>query len=301
MHAAPPPAPTRGRDLSSYLPKPILDRTTYPLDESDLIYFYGVGQIPLDEKPAPEPFILEERGIEKRESIFALDRGGLRFYLSRISGPSMNVSKTGMLLLNKQESLHLRGTHCSILNELRKYGLLLPFEFGTVTMGVDDLYQKIDEHLYELRDALEETVATKWWTVEVSALDAKVALLVASDLGTPGGREQGRRGAGRSAVQGTRLDIKTLERVLGREKSVAEEVHRQLSEIAGRADVDLIIGLNSGSSEDWKPILRASYEVSVPEVYRFNAAVADLQVVHLKYQLMFSITGEREDYALLRS
>ena len=293
------PAPPETPDLSSYLPKPVSVRSVYPLDESDYIYFHAVAQIPLDEKPAAEPFILEERGIESKESVFALDRGGLRFYLSRVSGRSMNVSKNGMLLLNKQESLHLRGTHASILNDLRSHGLLLPFEFGNVAIGVDDLYTKIDENQYELRDALEETVATKWWSVEVCALDAKMAQLVATDI-TPGsGREPERRGSPKPLAGAVRLDIKTLERVLTRQKAIAEEIHRKLEEIAGRADVDMIVGFNSGSSEDWKPILRASYEVTVPEVYRFNRAITDLQYVHLKYQLMFTLTGDREEYQLI--
>lgn len=295
--SAPAPAKQPVR-LSVVLPRPSPTRKPYPLDEQDIIYFHGVAQIPVDEKPAADPFFMDERGIESKESVFAMDRGGLRFYLSRFSGRSMNVSKNGVLLLNKQESIHLRGTHFAILNHLRAYGVLLPFEFGLVAQGVEDLHGKIDEYMYEIRDALEELLATKWWEVTVNAYDAKMAPMVAPEPSQPVRRERDRRGdIERGVGSSSRIDIKTLERVLNKQKAIAEEIHRKLEGIAVRADVDMMVSLNSGSSEDWKPILRASYELSFPEIYRFSNALTDLQIHHLKYQLMFVLKGDREDYS----
>ena len=293
---APPDAPGKA-DVSAFLPKPILLRSVYPLEPEDILYLHAVAQIPLEEKAALEPFILEERGIESKEFMFALDRGGLRFYLSRLTGKTTNVSKTGMLLLNRKESIHLRGTHYSILNDLRVHGLLLPFEFGTVAMGSDDLSTKIDEHVYELRDALEEIVATKWWEVCVYGLDMKMMQFVAPDAPTSRRGERDLRGGDRSAPSGSRIDIKTLERILNKQKVLAEEIHHQLEGLAVRSDVDMMVNLSSGSSDDWKPILRASYEVGSPEIYRFSHAINDLQYHHLKYQLMIVLTGDREDFS----
>ena len=284
-------------DSSVYMPRQVQLRKAFPLEEQDILYLHGVAQIPVDEKPAAEPFVLEERGIESKESVFVIDRGGMRFYLSRISGRSMNVSKTGVLLLNKQESIHLRGTHFGILNDLRTYGILLPFEFGVVAQGVEDLYGKIDEHIYEIRDALEELLATKWWELTVYAYDSKMAPMVAPEAPQSTRRERDRRGAvDRTAGSASRIDIKTLERVLNKQKSIAEEIHKMLEVLAVRSDVDMMVGLNSGSSEDWKPILRASYELTFPEIYRFTHAITDLQYHHVKYQLMFVLKGDSEDY-----
>jgi hypothetical protein len=287
-------------DVSAYLPKSI-PRSRYPLEPEDVLYLHAVAQIPVDEKPALEPFILEEKGIESKELVFALDRGGLRFYLSRLTGKTTNVSKTGMLLLNRKESIQLRGTHSAILNDLRVYGLLLPFEFGTVAMGAENLYARIDEHVYDLRDALEEIVATKWWEVCVYGLDMKMIQIVAPDAPASLRGERDRRGTDRSAAGGSRIDIKTLERVLNRQKAIAEEIHHQLDSLAARSDVDMMVNLSSGSSDDWKPILRASYEVGSPDIYRFNHAINDLQYVYLKYQLMFVLTGDREDFSFQQS
>lgn len=284
-------------DFSAYLPKPILLRSAYPLEEGDVLYMHAVGQIPLEEKPASEPFILEEKGLESKEFVFAVDRGGLRFYLSRLTGKTTNVSKTGMLLLSRKESIQLRGTHFSILNDLRVHGLLLPFEFGTMALGRDDLHAKIDEHGYELRDALEELVATRWWEVCVYSLDMKMMSFVAPDAPASRRAERDRRGVDRAGASGSRIDIKTLERILNKQKTLAEEIHRQLEGLSVRSDVDMMVNLSSGSSDDWKPILRASYEVGSPEIYRFNHTITDLQYHHLKYQLMFVLTGDREDFS----
>jgi hypothetical protein len=212
----------------------------------------------------------------------------------------MNVNKAGMLLLNKQESLHLRGTHFGILNNLRGYGVLLPFEFGSVAVSLNDLYAKIDGHAYELRDALEEVMATKWWEVTVQALDVTMAPIVAPEGISTSGRERGRRaGSDRAKGIGSRIDIKTLERILNKQKAIAAEIHEQLEALAVRSDVDMMVSLSSGSSDDWKTILRASYEVSFPEIYRFNHALVDLQYHHIKYQLVFILRGDHEDYSFL--
>jgi len=298
--AQPSPKPEKSTDPSLAMPKHVDTGTTYPLDDDDIVYFHAVAQIPLGEKPSTTPFLLEDRGIEAKESVFGLDRGGLRFYLSRITGRSMNVNKAGMLLLNKQESLHLRGTHFGILNNLRGYGVLLPFEFGSVAVSLNDLYSKIDGHAYELRDALEEVMATKWWEVTVQALDAKMAPIVAPEGVSTSGRERGRRGGSdRAQGIGSRIDIKTLERILNKQKAIAVEIHEQLEALAVRSDVDMMVSLSSGSSDDWKTILRASYEVSFPEIYRFNHVLVDLQYHHIKFQLMFVLKGDHEDYTFL--
>jgi len=272
-------------------------RNSYELADDDMIYLHAVAQIPLEEKPAHVPFMLEEKGIENRNFAFALDRGGLRFYLSRIAGRSMNVSKTGVLLLNKQESIRIRGVHFGILNDLRAHGVLLPFTFGTVARGKEDLYSKIDDHIYEIRDALDEVLSTKWWDLNVYVLDYTMAQMLAPD-GVPARRERERRTMGsRPTPTVGRIDIKALERVLGKQKKIAESIHEQLKELAVRSDVDMIVDLNSGSSEDWKIILKASYEVPLTGIHRFNRLVTDLQYHHVQYEMMFVLNGDCAEYS----
>ncbi len=276
-------------------------RISYELSDEDAVYLHAVAQIPLEEKPAHVPFMLEEKGIENKEFAFALDRGGLRFYLSRIAGKSMNVSKTGVLLLNKQESIRVRGTHFGILNDLRAHGVLLPFAFGSVALGKEHLYTRIDDHIYEIRDALDEVLSTKWWDLNVYVLDFTMAQMLTPE-GVATRRERERRTMGsRPTPTVGRIDIKALERVLGKQKKIAESIHDHLKDLAVRSDVDMIVGLNSGSSDDWKPILRASYEVPLTGIHRFNRTVTDLQYHHVQYEIMFVLTGDCAEFSFRES
>ena len=115
------------------------------------------------------------------------------------------------------------------------------------------------------------------------------------------GRDRSRdRASYISTPQGKKFDIKVLERILQREKKLAESVHAELSTAAQRSDVETIVGLGSGSSEDWKVILKASYDVPVRDINKFNRIVTDLQYHHLQYDLMLALTGKRDSLTLRR-
>jgi hypothetical protein len=224
----------------------------------------------------------------------------MRFYLSKINPNEMSISKAMVLLLNKHESLELQGVHESILNDLRGHGLLLPLEFGTVARGKDQFFDIVDKNKDDLEEALDEIVKSTWWTVTASVLDGTIAGIVGTDVQTVGRDRSRDRASYTSAPQSKKFDIKVLERILQREKKIAEAVHAELSAVAGRSDVETIVGLGSGSSEDWKVILKASYEVAKRNVGKFNRAVTDLQYHHLQYDLMLSLTGDRDFLTLRR-
>ena len=98
-----------------------------------------------------------------------------------------------------------------------------------------------------------------------------------------------------------RLDIKMLERILQKEKKIAESVHQTLEAIADRSDIDMMVGLTSGSSDEWKLILKASYEIPERRMQRFHRAIIDLQYDHMVFDLMLSLEGDREFYTLKRA
>jgi len=272
-------------------------RTPYRLEDEDYLYVHGVSMFPEGDTASPEPFMLEEKGIDARGFAFAIDYSGLRFYLSKINLDQMNVSKNGVLLLGKQESIHTQGIHENVLNELRGHGVVLPFEFGTVFRGKDELLTNIDDHYDRIKEALEELLATTWWTLSVYVLDARLAQV----LGTVSSRSQYDRVTTRPShsppVHQRRYDIKELEKILSKEKKIAEYIHGELSKVAVRSDIDMMVGFGSGSSEDWKQILKASYEVQEDSVQRFSRAVTDLQYHHILFDLKLSLSGDREFYS----
>jgi hypothetical protein len=275
-------------------------RTPYEINEEDVIYLHALSMIPEGEESSPKPFMLEEKGLEG-EFAYALDRAGLRFYLSTLRSIALNVGKTGVLLLGKSESIRLRGAHAGILNDLRVHGQLLPCEFGTVAMGRDNLFAMIDRHQDSLRDAMAKQAVTRWWNLSVFALDWRVAEVMASE--SPSARREREKGRESYTVgaHSAKLDIKALEKILNKEKKLAESIHDELQPLADRADIDMIVNLGSGSSEDWKPILRASYELPPSRHQWFCRTVTDLQYRHFLFELMLQLDGDREAFIFPKS
>jgi len=275
-------------------------RVPVTLADNDYVYVHGVSAIPLEERPASVPFVLQEKGIDGKDFAFALDRGGLRFYCSKMTARAANVSKAGMLLLGKQESVHLRGVHEGILNELRQHGVLLPLAFGTVAQGREDLFDKIDAHLYDLRDAVDEQMATSWWNLSAFMLDAKLAQMLGEEPSTATRNRDRPRSSASVPGPSPRIGIKTLERILGKQKKIAESIHDDLKKHAERSDVDMIVGFNSGTSDEWKLILKSSYEVRPSGIQAFNRAITTIQYRHFLFELMLSLDGDREPFSFQR-
>lgn len=275
-------------------------RARYNFTDDDYVYVHAVGKIPEGETAVPDPFMLEEKGIDGHEFAFAFDYGGVRFYLSKVNPNEVSVSKAMVLLLNKQESLQLQGVHESILNDLRGHGVLLPFEFGTVARGKDYLTGLLDKNLEDLQEALDDMGETTWWSVTASVLDSTIARIVGTDVQSIGRERTRDRASYISSPHGKKFDVKVLERILQREKKLAESIHEELSTVSQRSDIDTMVGLGSGSSEDWKVILKGSYDVPKRDVNKFTRAVTDLQYHHLQYDLMLSLTGNKEFFTLRR-
>ena len=272
-------------------------RLPYEFTDSDHVYLHAVVPIPEGEEASEKPFMLEEKGIDGKNFAFALDYERLRFYLSKFSPESMSVSKKGVLLLGKQETMQFQGVHENILNDLRIHGTLLPFKFGTVARGKDRLLSMVDEHMDGIRESLSAIGETKWWTLNLYLLDSRIAQIVGSQSPSRGReREQQRVGISQPALM-KKYDVKTLERILQKEKKIAETSHEEMKKHAERSDVDVMVGLGCGSSEDWKLILKASYEVTGKNLRHFNRMVTDLQYHHMMFDLMLSLTGDIESYS----
>ncbi len=278
-----------------------LPRVPFELGTDDYLYLHGVSRIEPEDSPATVPFLLEEKGIDNREFAFALDCKGLRFYGSKLSHESTNLTKNGVLLLSKQEKVRMRGTHESILNDLRLHGILLPFEFGTVWSGPEEMKGKIEASFTGIRDALDELLKTRWWNLAVYALDSRTAEIIGQSA--PGTRRESDRGrVPYSAPTATkRIDVKTLERILNKQKKAAESIHAALQPYAERSDVDMMVSLQSGSSDDWKIILKASYELGPSMLIQFVRTVTDLQYQHFLMELVLSLTGNVESFSFTKT
>jgi len=274
-------------------------RIPYRLDDQDYLYVHAIMRSPKEDLLDEEPFMLEEKGIDGKEFAFALDHEGLRFFLSRVNQNEMSVSRKGLLLLGKQESLQIRGLHEGIINEFRAHGLVLPLEFGTVARGRSELLQLAGQFRPDIESALDKLQKTKWWTLGLYVLDGRIAQLFADE--STGKHERVGRERDRLSYaippQGKKYDVKLLERILQKEKKLAESVHEELSSLADRSEVQMLVSLGSGSSDDWKPILKASYHVAPTMLQRFTRTVTDLQYRHILFEPMLALAGDREFFS----
>jgi hypothetical protein len=238
---------------------------------------------------------MEERGIDGRSPVFAWDHDGLRHYLSLQRGSALSSRPEPD---PKQESIRVRGQHESILNDLRLHGTLLPCRYGTVVCGWNALQEILQARTAEAAEGLKALALTIWWTVTVSALDARLIELQAHD--TP----EKRRAADRERSSFTsrpgsgRVDARTLKRILDKERRLAESIHHEIEPIADHSRVLSMVSPGSGSSRDWKVILKASYEIRSTILRRFQRLLTDLQYQHFLQELMISLAGDVEEMSL---
>ncbi len=129
------------------------------------------------------------------------------------------------------------------------------------------------------------------------ALDTRTADLVGTS--TPDARRESDRGRVpySSPAQNKRIDVKTLERILNKQKKAAESIHEALQPYAERSDIDMMVSLQSGASDDWKIILKASYEMGPSMLTMFVRTVTDLQYQHFLMELMLSLAGNVESFS----
>jgi hypothetical protein len=91
-----------------------------------------------------------------------------------------------------------------------------------------------------------------------------------------------------------RMDLKTLERILTKQRRLAETIHHELEPLSDRAEVRSMVTLQSGTSDEWKTILKATYEIRPSIVNRFYRLVTDIQYQHFLQELMIAMTGDIE-------
>ena len=110
------------------------------------------------------------------------------------------------------------------------------------------------------------------------------------------GRQDVERGRVPSGVKKT--DIKTLERLLNREKKLAEAILQRLAGAADSHTVESMVSLGSGSSEDWKPILKAAFEVPPGRFTRFAETVVECEEANAMFEPMLSVVGGPGSFSL---
>ena len=153
---------------------------------------------------------------------------------------------------------------------------------------IEDKYVELLRSLIDVHDALD-------WDVEVFAYDQYIIELnefveTVKERTPP--REQ------RHPVSKGR-NIKVLEKLIFREKNMAQEIHSQLLLHSTKSKVDFMIRLDNAFMDDWKSILDVRYTVGKEKRKYFSQAVRSLQKEYKSYQLMFRVTNPNVRFSFM--
>lgn len=220
-------------------------------------------------------------GIDGKNSLFVHDCNNAGLVLGTLDRESFTVATNGMLLLSKDEGMHLRAEHERIINRLRTSMVLIPFHAGVVANG-DSLVRGVG-NLENLRQRIESEQEGVLWTVRAYAHDERMADII-SGKSSAKRKSDGER-------RRKRFDIKFLEKLLQYQKNLAREVHNVLSICSSTADVLSMIGLASGTSDDWKQVLHSTYTVVPENRLHFFIAIDRLTTQFTSQGVMFEVEG----------
>lgn len=257
------------------------------ITNDDVLYLHAAAFSQAIEGGVESHCVADMMGIDGRNPVFTVDLGGLSFFVSKIQGDNLTVTKSGLLLLNNHESLKLRCAHEEIVNTLRLQHMLLSFEFGSIIRGKEEFELKANDAIRRFRSALNTEEQTRVWTVKLFALDIRVGEIVSREMPVTSVQERGRE----SKKPSKRFNIKLLERMLQHERNVAEAVHDALASHAVSHDILSIVNIGNGRSEDWKLILHSSYEIVVGNRSEFFSAVLERQEQYGKMGMMVEVYG----------
>ncbi|RCK77602.1 MAG: hypothetical protein IGBAC_1911 [Ignavibacteriae bacterium] len=262
-------------------------KTEIAISENDWLYLYGFSYAPNSEGKGYPSIELPIKGVDDKNVVFGLDYGDVRLYLSKIQFEKFVIAKTGEHILSPKEAISLRYNHSCILNQIRTNEILVPLEFWTIKMGREKIVRTIEERYLNFLHSLIDIHDAIDWDVEVSVLDNEFMKLLSDSAKTSETRDYSRH----PKVQ--RMEVKQFEKVLFKEKEIAQKVNLTLTKVANKIKVDYIITLESSFLDGWKPILSARYVVGKEKRKAFYQSIFDLQSEFNKFKVMISVNSPK--------
>lgn len=264
-----------------------------PLDPSDWFYIYGFSYAPISTGKGVPTKKLKLKGADGLNTIFLVDSGDIRLYLSKLSKEDYSLDRSGKPTLTTQKATGVRYQHERILNTLRTEEVIVSVPCWTLMLGLAGITALIEDRYVELLRALIDVHDAVDWDVEVFALDEHiVSLPEIADAGKSSKQRETKHASGKTR------DIKVMEKLIFKEKSLAQEVHSSLLLLATKAKVDYMIRLDNALMEDWKSILLARYIVPKDKRKAFCLSISDLQEEYKVYQLMIRLTSPATRFTL---
>ncbi|MDP2208745.1 MAG: GvpL/GvpF family gas vesicle protein [Bacteroidota bacterium] len=264
-------------------------KTQIEIYPDDWLCLYGFTYAPNSEGKGFPSVELEVKGIGENGNIFGVDYGDVRFFMSKINIDKYVTIKTGSNILKPQEKIKLKLEYAYALNQMHTTEMLVTLEFWTLQQGreavvrvVEDRYLDFLHSLIDVHDAID-------WDVEVLVMDSEIlkAVSASSQERTVSARLQPRE----SKIQ--RIDYKQQERVLFKEKEIAQKINLELTKIANKIKVDHIITLDSSFLEDWKPIFSARYIIGKDKRKAFHQAILEKQNEYKDFKVIINVSSPK--------
>ncbi len=258
---------------------------TEPIDfepgADDWLYLYGFCYAPETSGKGVPVKKLAIRGFDRKNDIFLLDYGDIRFFVSRITASDYTADKGGKPTLDPQKSVWYRYDHEKIINLLRTTEVIVPLNAWSIFRGLGEVTRMIEDRYVDLLRTLIDAHDATEWEVEVFGNDDHIIKL-------PTITQEGKvRTSERESrhVQSKGRDVKHVERLIFREKTIAQEIHSNLLYYAQRGKLDHMIRLDSAFMTDWKSILVCRYTVQKDKRKKFCEGINSIYDTYDEYHL----------------
>lgn len=264
---------------------------TAPLDfalgESDWFCLYGVSYAPDSTGKGMPTRKLLQKGVDGLNDLFFLDYGDVRFYLSKLTAGDYTLDKSGRPVIPLQKASRFKYEHERVLNFLRSEDVLMPLPFWTLLKGREKIISRIEDQYVELLRVLIDVHDAVEWDVEVFAFDQHIVTLPGI---AEGAKERSPQRDLKHPVREGK-DIKQLERLMMKEKSIASDIHSSLLLHSTKAKVDYMVRLDNAFMDDWKSILAARYTVGKDKRKTFWQEIRSIQQQYADFEFMIRVTN----------
>jgi Gas vesicle synthesis protein GvpL/GvpF len=265
----------------------------FELKPDDWFYLYGFCYAPDSTgKGVPSKQLLI-KGVDGKNNIFLLDYGDVRLFLQRLSGEN-NPSYLSERPPSSTEDLFvLKYGHENILNTLRADEWIVPLSFWNVIQSKEQIIKRVEDRYVEMLRTLIDIHDAVEWDVEAFAYDEY--LIQHPSIAAQSQDRIKERTSRQPKTRGK--DIKVLERLMIREKNIAQEIHSQLLLHSSKTKIDFMVRLDNAYMDDWKSILSVRYTVGKEKRKNFCQTIRSLQNEYAEFKLMLKVSNPNTKFS----
>jgi hypothetical protein len=266
---------------------------TFQMD--DWFYLYGFCYAPDSTGKGIPTKKLTMLGMDGINNIFLLDYGDIRFFVSKIDRDDFPPDRSGKPTLSGQKATWFKYEHEKIINTIRAEEVIVQFPFWTLIQRQDAIIKQIENRYVELLRALIDVHDATEWDVKVFVYDQHlIDLPVFADAA----KEREVHREARHQVSKGR-NAKVMERLMFKEKSIAQEIHSHLLLHSSKSKIDFMIRLDNAFMDDWKTILDARYTIGKDKRKVFCQTIRTLQKQHELFKIILRLTNPGVQFSFI--